>query len=161
MNKARQETIIEVSLLTVVAATAEIWGRLLFPNGDVRFILYGIHSWILDQAIWMWESPGLNYYFGTLGALLNNPELAITITGVGLNILATLTIWKLGNNFKTGKVATLSAAICTALWFKPMVGGWLGDHVGFAIGTVPILLIYLNRGRLPWWSFSVMGCCIA
>ena len=109
----------------------------------------------------MWESPGLNYYFGTLGALLNNPELAITLTGVGINILATLAIWKIGNNLRAGKVATLAAAACTALWFKPMVGGWLGDHIGFLVGTTPVLVIYINQGRLPSWTFSLTGLCIA
>ena len=109
----------------------------------------------------MWESPGLNYYFGTLGGLLNNPELAITLTGIGVNIIATLTTWKIGNNLKAGRVATLSAAACTALWFKPMVGGWLGDHIGFLIGTAPVLVVYLNQGRLPCWTFSLTGLCIA
>jgi len=161
MENTSQKTFVEASVLIALATLAEIGGRFLFPNGDVRYILYGIHSWMLDQTIWMWESPGLNYYFGTLGALLNNPELAITLTGIGVNILASLTIWKLGNNFKSGRVATLSAAACTALWFKPMVGGWLGDHIGFLIGTAPILVIYLNRGRLPWWTFGLTGFCIA
>jgi hypothetical protein len=47
------------------------------------------------------------------------------------------------------------------MWFKPPVGGWIGDHLSFAVGLAPAPALVMNGGRWSRWLAVLSGACLA
>ena len=137
----------EVALLALWAVLTELAGRLVFPNWDVSYALYGAR-FVMDRGgPWMNVWPGMDLVLGGLGHLLGQPEAAITLVGVLLNVAATLVVWALFRRLGADRRQGVLAALATGLWFKPPLGGWIGDHLSFGVALAPALALALSGGR--------------
>ncbi len=148
-------------LLVLWALVVELLGRRLFPNWDVSYALYGARFAMERGGPWMNVWPGMDLLLGQLGRLMGQPEAAITVVGVLLNGAATLVVWALFRRLGAGRLQGLLAALAIGLWFKPPLGGWIGDHLSFSVALAPALALALARGR---WSVGLgvlTGCCLS
>ena len=152
---------LEPWLLGAWAVGCELAGRLLFPNWDVSYALYGARFWMDRSGPWMDVWPGLDLMWGSIARLLNQPEAAITLIGVLLNLVFTLLIWAVARKQEVDRGLAFCAALATGLWFKPPLGGWLGDHLSYAIALLPALLFLWNKGCWKWWLGITTGACLA
>ncbi len=143
------------------AAGCELAGRLLFPNWDVSYALYGARFWMERGGPWMNVWPGLDLLLGSLAQLVGQPELAITIVGVLLNVGITLLVGALGKRLGLDRRLGLCAALATGLWFKPPLGGWLGDHISYSVALLPALWLALQGGKWNRWLGLLSGACLA
>jgi len=148
-------------LLGSWAVGCELAGRLLFPNWDVSYALYGARFWMERGGPWMNVWPGLDLLLGSLARIVGQPEAAITLVGITLNGVVTLLVWGLGRRLGLDRMIGLCAALATGLWFKPPLGGWLGDHISYTVAMLPALWLALNRGRWSCWLGLLSGGCIA
>jgi len=139
-------TRMEPWLLATWAVGCELAGRLLFPNWDVSYALYGARFWMDRSGPWMNVWPGLDLIWGSMARLLNQPEAAITLLGVIVNVVITLLIWVVARKQEVDRALAFCAAMATGLWFKAPVGGWLGDHLSYGIALLPALLFLWNKG---------------
>jgi len=139
-------------LLVLWAVAVELVGRQLFPNWDVSYALYGARFVMERGGPWMNVWPGMDLLLGGLGRLLGQPEAAITVVGVLLNVAATLVVWALFRRLGADRRQALLAALATGLWFKPPLGGWIGDHLSFSVALAPALALALAGGR---WTVLV------
>jgi hypothetical protein len=152
---------LEPWLLGAWAVGCELAGRLLFPNWDVSYALYGARFWMDRSGPWMDVWPGLDLMWGSIARLLNQPEAAITLLGVLLNLVFTLLIWAVARKQEVDRGLAFCAALATGLWFKPPLGGWLGDHLSYGIALLPALLFLRNKGYWKWWLGITSGACLA
>ena len=83
-------------LLGSWAVVCELAGRLMFPNWDVSYALYGARFWMERGGPWMNVWPGLDLLLGSLARIVGQPEAAITLVGITLNGVVTLLVWGLG-----------------------------------------------------------------
>ncbi|NBU71572.1 MAG: hypothetical protein EBS53_08995 [Bacteroidetes bacterium] len=148
-------------LLGSWAVGCELIGRILFPNWDVSYALYGARFWMDRGGPWMNVWPGLDLFLGSLARLTGQPELAITIVGVLLNVAVTLLVWGLGRRLELDRGMGLCAALATGLWFKPPVGGWVGDHLSYCVALMPALLLALGGGHWSRRLGLISGGCFA
>ena len=82
-------------LLGIFAAIWEVIGRLMFPNWDVSYVLYGARFWMDRDGPWLSVWPGLDLLLGEIAKKIGQPEAAITIVGMVLNVMMTLIVWKI------------------------------------------------------------------
>ena len=148
-------------LLALWAVLVELLGRRLFPNWDVSYALYGARFTMERGGPWMNVWPGMDLLLGGLGRLLGQPEAALTLVGVLLNVAATLVVWGLFRHLGADRRQGLLAALATGLWFKPPLGGWIGDHLSFSVALAPALGLALARGRWTAAQGVLSGCCLA
>ena len=152
---------LEPWLLGAWAVGCELAGRLIFPNWDVSYALYGARFWMDRSGPWMNVWPGLDLIWGSIARLLNQPEAAITLLGVLLNVVFTLLIWAVARKQEVDRGLAFCAAMATGLWFKPPLGGWLGDHLSYGIALLPAFLFLWNKGCWKWWLGITSGACLA
>ena len=148
-------------LLALWAVAVELLGRRLFPNWDVSYALYGARFVIERGGPWMNVWPGMDLLLGRLGGLLGQPEAAITLVGVLLNVATTLVVWTLFRRLGADRRLGWLAALATGLWFKPPLGGWIGDHLSFSVALAPALALALARGRWSNGLGLLTGCCFS
>ena len=139
----------------------ELCGRQFFPNWDVSYALYGARFYMDRGSPWMNVWPGMDILLGNLSAFLRQPEAAITLVGVSLNVIATLVVWEIFTRQGVNATISLLAALITALWFKPPLGGWVGDHLSYIVAVSPALGFALTRGRWTGWLDVLTGSAIA
>lgn len=148
-------------LLALWAVITELCGRQFFPNWDVSYALYGARFYMDRGGPWMNVWPGMDILSGSLATVLRQPEAAITLVGISLNVIATLVVWQIFKRQGVNATISLLAAVVTALWFKPPLGGWIGDHLSYIIAVSPALGFALNRGQWTRWLDVLTGCSIA
>ena len=148
-------------LLALWAVAVELLGRRLFPNWDVSYALYGARFVIERGGPWMNVWPGMDLLLGQLGRLFGQPEAAITLVGVLLNVAATLVVWALFRRLGADRRLGWLAALATGLWFKPPLGGWIGDHLSFSVALAPALALALARGRWSNGLGLLTGGCLS
>ncbi len=148
-------------LLGIFAAVWELIGRLLFPNWDVSFVLYGARFWMDRDGPWLSVWPGLDFLSGEIAKKIGQPEAAITIVGMVLNVMTTLIVWKICKQLQMDRALIIIAALVTALWFKPPLGGWIGDHLSFLVSLLPAFLLAMQLGRWNAWLGIITGACLS
>lgn len=148
-------------LLGIFAAVWELIGRLLFPNWDVSFVLYGARFWMDRDGPWLSVWPGLDFLSGEIAKKIGQPEAAITIVGMILNVMTTLIVWKICKQLQMDRALIIIAALVTALWFKPPLGGWIGDHLSFLVSLLPAFLLAMQLGRWNAWLGIITGACLS
>lgn len=148
-------------LLGSWAVGCELAGRLLFPNWDVSYALYGARFWMDRGGPWMNVFPGLDLLLGSLARMFGQPEAAITLVGVLLNLGITLLVWALARSLAVDRSIGICAALATGLWFKPPLGGWLGDHLSYSVALLPALWLALQGGKWNRWLGLLSGACLA
>ena len=158
---ARFTDLITPSLLAIWAVITELCGRQFFPNWDVSYALYGARFYMDRGSPWMNVWPGMDILLGNLSAVLRQPEAAITLVGALLNVIATLVVWEIFKRQGVNATISLLAALVTALWFKPPLGGWVGDHLSYMVAVSPALGFALARGRWTRWLDVLTGSAIA
>lgn len=89
--------------------------------------------------------PGIDLLLGQLANVFGEPEAAVSLVGIALNVGATLIVWAIGKRLSLDRILNISAALATGLWFKPPLGGWVGDHLSFGIALLPALLLAMQR----------------
>ena len=57
----------------------ELAGRLLFPNWDVSYAIYGARFWMDRGSAWMNVWPGIDLLLGQLANMFGEPEAAVAI----------------------------------------------------------------------------------
>ena len=144
--------IIDISALAILSLTTETLGRKIFLEQDANIAIYGARYWMDNQAPWNSIMIGWEFAIGNLANILGQPELAIWLMGAVLNIVATLSVYACGARLKLARVYSITAAVATAFWFLPPVGGWAGDHLSFCVGIAPALFFIFNRFC---WSFQL------
>ena len=148
-------------LLGFFAAISELIGRLIFPNWDVSFVLYGARFWMDRDGPWLSVWPGLDLLLGEIAKKIGQPEAAITIVGMALNITMTLIVWKICKQIQMDRTLIIAAALVTALWFKPPLGGWVGDHLSFLVSLLPALILAMQLGKWNAWLGIISGACLS
>lgn len=139
----------------------ELAGRLLFPNRDVSYAIYGARFWMDRGSAWMNVWPGIDLLLGQLANLFGEPEAAVSLVGIALNVGATLIVWAIGKRLGLDRIIAISAALATGLWFKPPLGGWVGDHLSFGLALLPALLLAMQRGKWNRWLGLISGASLA
>jgi len=139
----------------------ELAGRLLFANWDVNYAIYGARFWMDQGSAWMNVWPGIDLLLGQLANVFGEPEAAVSLVGIALNVGATLIVWAIGKRLSLDRILNISAALATGLWFKPPLGGWVGDHLSFGIALLPALLLAMQRGKWNRWLGLISGACLA
>ena len=148
-------------LLGIWAVAWELAGRLLFPNWDVSYAIYGARFWMDRGSAWMNVWPGMDFLLGQLANMFGESEAAVSLVGIILNLGATLIVWAIGKSLGLDRIIAISAALATGLWFKPPLGGWVGDHLSFGVALMPALLLALQRGNWNRWLGLISGACLA
>jgi len=148
-------------LLGIFAAIWEVIGRLMFPNWDVSYVLYGARFWMDRDGPWLSVWPGLDLLLGEIAKKIGQPEAAITIVGMVLNVMMTLIVWRICKQIQMDRTLIIAAALVTAFWFKPPLGGWVGDHLSFLVSLLPALLLAMQLGRWNAWLGIITGACLS
>lgn len=148
---------LERSGIIILSAASEVAGRLLFPNYDINYLVYGARFYSEHGAPWMDVWPGLDIIHGALSVAIASPDLSIFLVGLAINILAALVIDQVFWLNQTDRVSRYCAVLCTLLFFKPPLGGWTSDHISFAVGTMACFVFILSSCKMRRLVFIVSG----
>jgi len=75
--------------------------------------------------------------------------------------MTTLIVWKICKQLQMDRALIIIAALVTALWFTPPLGGWIGDHLSFLVSLLPAFLLAIQLGRWNAWLGIITGAYLS
>jgi hypothetical protein len=162
MNSRRlSSTSIETMLITLLACGYEVLGRLLFPNYDINYLIYGANYFSQNKLPWMDVWTGIDVIHGSISSLFSNTEIALLLTGITTNVAAALVINSIMRRYDCDRSYRIAAVVATAMFFQPTLGGWTADHISFLTGLAPALMFIFLSFRYGHWLFLTLAISLS
>lgn len=160
-NRTKISRATEYALISFLACGCDILGRLLFPNYDINYLIYGANYVNTNKLPWMDVWTGIDLIYGSLSFLATNAENAVLLASLAFNITAALVVNAIMRRYRCERNSRIAAVVATALFFQPTLGGWSGDHLSFLVGLAPALVFVFHFLRYTNCVPAALGICLA
>jgi len=152
-TKLGRTSTLDLFLLLIIASFLDAFGRIIFPNTDTDFSLYAARYTASTGQPWNIATPLIDVITGGITQITRSPEVTVTITSAAISVLTTAYIYMVCKKSGMSRAYVWTTTLVNAMWFKPPVGGWIGDHLTFIIALAPYAAWTLTSAKYTKKTF--------